>query len=138
MLGPFLERGLSVWLILAVALPGWNGHVCRCASRHQKAASAAPLRPCCAKRLAQSGKSSEGTEIQSRCCCDQVRWSQTVVKIVPAREFDPLPAWESMPEALATDPSPIRFPAAVRTASPCAWPSSPGSSARIALCRWQI
>src|SRR5262245_3891703 len=85
------RKSLVGLLLVALAWPAWTPHVCACAARieanRQKALAASqPLRPCCAQRQqAQSERDASTPAVRAKCCCDEIRWNQSVAKITSPR-----------------------------------------------------
>jgi hypothetical protein len=128
-------------LILAMSLPGWGGHVCRCSRAAAslgkapfcRATTSRPTRSCCAQRGLVKPALTDGPSIKARCCCDEVRWNEAAAKIAPLRGGP-----ETLISPAVTGSSPFirqialflggnsRETVAERTGSLC-----------IVLCRWQ-
>lgn len=138
-----VQRMMHRLLILTLVLPTCSGHVCRCSSRPnvsgQSASAQSPLpeRACCAKRLAAKTSSSQKPGVKSRCCCDEIRWSQSVAKITA----------DAGPKALFADEPAFDDAAAVtqcqaaecfRAAELPVVRAGPGDSALVWNCRWQV
>lgn len=97
-----LRQTLVGLLMLTLVAPAWTAHVCACARRIELArkaagedspAASAPMRACCAKKIA--GKLAAKTPkpsqpgLKARCCCDEVRWNSSLAKVAPVRLHDP-------------------------------------------------
>lgn len=132
-------------LIATLAAPACGWHVCRCEHpaanvlRSPTADSAAPLRPCCAKRLA--AKTAQQTAaphgIKARCCCDEIRWNQSVAKITVDRGPEAMfPSELAFGDAVQA----VVLPAPERFSSAALPPLRAGPSASVLLwnCRWQV
>lgn len=129
-------------LMLALALPALGSHVCRCAKQAsiQQTAAGETLRPCCAKRAAArkaestAQKSTSGWK--SRCCCSDIRWNQTVAKVIPVRAGEWIAGSQLVPAAGAIV---VAHPATDLEASASFQErAGPPGSARVVLCRWQV
>jgi hypothetical protein len=137
-------RKLLVGLLLvALAWPVWTPHVCACAARieanrQRTLAAPQPVRPCCAQRQqSQSERDASTPAVRAKCCCDEIRWNQSVAKITSPRVTGEL-----------KKPAPITFvlpmDAAVVSAAEEAdvfrgiAPAGSMAPLRIQLCRWQV
>ena len=88
--------GLQTWLTLLLgvmlAMPVSTWHVCRCSRGEAlQAQSDAALKPCCAKRLAAQKAVAEKSTVQrfeSKCCCSDLRWNQTITQAPPTRGIE--------------------------------------------------
>jgi hypothetical protein len=141
-----LHQTLIGLTVLSLAMPAWTAHVCGCAQRAElalraaKAESpvAAPLRPCCAKRLAaEKTKASPQPGLKAKCCCDDVRWSQSIAKISVPRPVGPLfDLNTAVCEPVAADVETV-FSAAMTDAFRTVR-AGPLEPVRIRHCRWQV
>lgn len=137
-----MQRRVSTGLlILAMILPGWSGHICRCGraagNGSFEAAPAKPLRSCCAKRREAKSKPIRGvSSVRSRCCCDEIHWSRAVARIAPVREVEtaflgPAAAWQSTLVGFVDCPVAASLPDAGEGRA------GPEEQLCISLCRWQ-
>lgn len=130
-------------LLVALAWPAWTPHVCACAARIEAArqktlAASQPLRPCCAQRMqAQSERDASTPAVRAKCCCDEIRWNQSVAKMTSPRLAsllkDSVPAAFDIPAVAATATSAEE--ADFHHGIVHAGPSAP---VRIQFCRWQV
>src|SRR5689334_3008071 len=133
-----LRSTLAGLLMLSLALPAWALHVCACSQRLEASRkSAAPLRPCCAKKLALKTPKASPVGIRAKCCCDEMRWNQTVAKVTSPRQ--PQPVTELA--AVEMDAAPLSSTASsdgTGSATWCVVRAGPLAEAQILLCRWQV
>jgi hypothetical protein len=137
----FLRQSLLGLLSLMLVLPASMLHVCRC-TRHAPSAIAttiakSEMRPCCAKRAAAAERAPDSTspKVTAKCCCDELRWSQTITQTPPSRAAISL-AWSAAPA--------MNFVGAEQKSD---WNSfrqastedlAPDDPVRISLGRWQV
>jgi len=130
-------------LLVALAWPAWTPHVCACAARieatRQKALAASqPLRPCCAQRLKEKGKTDASTPgVRAKCCCEEIRWNPSVAKITSPRLASLLKDSSVVAGNVTADVAVIA-PAEEADSFRCIVRAGPAASLRIQLCRWQV
>lgn len=142
-MGVLVQRMMQRLLILTLVLPTCSWHVCRCSSRPNVSAQSAPAesqipaRACCAKRLAAKTSLPQKPGIKSRCCCDEIHWSQSVAKMTAG----------TGPKALFADEPAFGDAAAVtqhqiaecfRAGKLPVVRAGPEDSALVWHCRWQV
>jgi hypothetical protein len=138
-----LRYALTGLLMLSLALPAWALHVCSCghrtsASRKSTSSASVPLRPCCAKKLAQRTPQSSPVGLRAKCCCDEVRWNQTVAKVTSPRQHNSI---SELAAVVCLETVPLMSPASRASADSTPWHvlrASPQTAAQILLCRWQV
>lgn len=145
-----LRRCFVALMMMMLAAPAWTVHVCSCAHRVVKSGNSAaqeagtnsaPLRACCAQRLAgksapPSSKSSQ-PGLKAKCCCGDIRWNVSAAKI-------PLPRAEDKTSELASvacDDLPAISTSAVSVEGGTSCQSvraGPIAALHIVLCRAQV
>lgn len=138
-----LRQALTGLLMLSLALPAWAMHVCACGHRSEAnrksgaSTVSAPIRSCCAKKLALKTPPSSPVGLKAKCCCDEVRWNQTVAKMTSPRQHHSI---SELAAVVCLETVPV-----ISTASPASADSTPWRMLRIGpqadvqilLCRWQ-
>ena len=137
--------GLRTWLTMllgvVLAMPASAWHVCRCSRGEKLQAQSAPaLKSCCAKRLAAqkavAAKSNE-QQFESRCCCSDLRWNQSITQAPPTRGVEA----NFLAHTLATVNSPKIVTPALFSHAGFTEPSRDDdfeTPLRLLNCRWQV
>jgi hypothetical protein len=138
-----LRKLLNSLVILSLALPGLGMRPCCCDRaanlvKPSVLAGASSLAPCCAKRLAAAQAARDAyPALKAKCCCGDLRWSQTVAKTLPTRVDEPQSgvstAASLAPKVMVATGNPV-----VDTRNSGDRATIPRDVSPIALCRWQI
>lgn len=139
-----LRQALTGLLMLSLALPAWAMHVCACGHRSEASRKSGPssvstpLRSCCAKKLALKTPPSSPVSLKAKCCCDEVRWNQTIAKTTSPRQHNSI---SELSGVVCLETVPVLPAASVLSPDSTAWSTSragPQTAAQIVLCRWQV
>jgi hypothetical protein len=137
-----VRKWLVGMLLVALAFPAWTPHVCGCATRfnanRQRAVAATKkVRPCCAQKQMARPRTPPQSEVRAKCCCDEVRWNESVAKMSSPRFAGLLTTSafvaSDVPSAVSATVAPLE--------EACGWcivRAGPMAPMQVVFCRWQV